>query len=126
MSRPAIEEEDKPLDPSVERVRRKLVRFFIINLGLLLVALMAVIGGIVYKSRTAEPAAAVVGGEIPVAAGSQLSGDIVLPAGAKIASQSLSGNRISIDAELADGSHTIYVYDIVQRRLIGQFAVKAQ
>lgn len=126
MSRPAIEEEDKPLDPSVERVRRKLIRFFIINLGLLLVALMAVIGGIVYKSRTAEPAAAIAGGEIDVPAGSQLTGDIILPAGAKIVSQALSGNRISIDAELADGSRTIFVYDISQRRLIGQFAVKPQ
>ncbi|PWK64915.1 fimbrial protein [Aminobacter sp. AP02] len=126
MSRPAIEEEDKPLDPSVERVRRKLVRFFIINLGLLFIALMAVIGGVVYKSRTAAPVASVTGGEIDVPAGSQLTGDIILPAGAKIASQTLSGNRISIDAELADGSHTIFVYDITQRRLIGQFAVKAQ
>lgn len=126
MSRPAIEEEDKPLDPSVERVRRKLVRFFIINLGLLFIALMAVIGGVVYKSRTAAPVAAVAGGEIDVPAGSQLTGDIILPGGARIVSQALSGNRISIDAELADGSHTIFVYDITQRRLIGQFAVKAQ
>lgn len=127
MSRPAIEEEeDKPLDPSVERVRRKLVRFFIINLGLLFIALMAVIGGIVYKSRTAAPVATIAGGEIDVPAGSQLTGDIILPAGAKIVSQALSGNRISIDAELADGSRTIFVYDITQRRLIGQFAVKPQ
>lgn len=126
MSRPAIEEEDKPLDPSVERVRRKLIRFFIINLGLLFIALMAVIGGVVYKSRTAPPAAAVAGGEIAVPAGSQLTGNIILPAGAKIVSQALSGNRISIDAELSDGSRSIFVYDIAQRRLIGQFAVKAQ
>lgn len=126
MSRPDAEEEDKPLDPSVERVRRKLVRFFIINIGLLLVALMAVLGGVVYKTRTPVVAAPVIGGDIPMPVDGKLSGDIVLPAGATIVSQAISGNRISIDATLADGSRTIFVYDIAAGRMIGQFAVKAQ
>ncbi len=58
-------------------------------------------------------------------AGEPVSGDIVLPVGAKVVSQSLSDNRISIDAELADGSRTIFVYDIAERRIIGrlQFAM---
>ena len=62
MAQPTFDdEEEKPLDPAVEKVRRKLVRFVAINLGLLFVALMAVVGAIVYKSRTrrrrASPAA---------------------------------------------------------------------
>ncbi|AMS40491.1 fimbrial protein [Aminobacter sp. NyZ550] len=126
MSRPAIEEEDKPLDPSVERVRRKLVRFFIINIGLLFIALMAVLGGVVYKSRTPEAAAPVASGDIQVPAGGQISGEIILPVGAKIMSQALSGNRISIDAELVDGSRTIFLYDMSERRLIGQFQVRTK
>ncbi|TGQ52781.1 fimbrial protein, partial [Mesorhizobium sp. M1C.F.Ca.ET.212.01.1.1] len=52
------------------------------------------------------------------------SGDIVLPVGAKVISQSLSGNRLSIDAELADGSRSIFVYDIAERRVIGQFPIR--
>ncbi|CAN7562775.1 fimbrial protein [Aminobacter sp. LjRoot7] len=124
MSRPAIEEEDKPLDPSVERVRRKLVRFFIINIGLLFIALMAVLGGVVYKSRTPEAVAPVASGDIQVPAGGQISGEIILPVGAKIMSQALSGNRISIDAELVDGSRTIFLYDMSERRLIGEFQVR--
>ena len=53
MIRPAFDdEEEKPLDPAVEKVRKKLVRFVAINLGLLFVALMAVVGAIVYKART--------------------------------------------------------------------------
>ena len=56
--------------------------------------------------------------------GAPLSGDIVLPVGAKVISQSLSGNRLSIDAELADGSHSIFVYDIAERRIVGQFAIR--
>ena len=58
MARPAFDdEEEKPLDPAVEKVRRKLVRFVAINLGLLFIALMAVVGALVYKSRTAAPPA---------------------------------------------------------------------
>ena len=41
------DEEEKPLDPNVEKVRRKLVRFMGINLGLLFLALMAVVSGVI-------------------------------------------------------------------------------
>jgi hypothetical protein len=61
---------------------------------------------------------------MPVPPGEPLAADIVLPVGAKVISQALSGNRISIDAELADGSRTIFVYDIAERRIIGRFAIR--
>ncbi|PTE08992.1 fimbrial protein [Mesorhizobium helmanticense] len=125
MARPlAEEEEEKPLDPKVESVRRKLVRFMAINLGLLFLALMVVIAALVYKARNAPPVSPLPAGDIQVPAGEPLTGDIVLPVGAKIVSQSLSGNRVSIDAELADGSRAIFVYDIAERRIIGRFAIR--
>ena len=124
MARPATDDDsdEKPLDPAVEKVRKKLVRFIAINLGLLFVALMAVVGAVVYQSRTAEP---------PVAAeiaspGSVIEADIPLPAGARIMSQSLSGDRIALDTELADGSRIIFLYDMAERRVIGRFAVTAE
>ena len=125
MARPIAEEdEEKPLDPAAENVRRKLVRFMIINLGLLFLALMVVIGALVYKARNAPVAGSAPAGEVQAPAGTMLSGDIVLPVGAKVISQSLSGNRLSIDAELADSSRAIFIYDIAERRLIGQFAIR--
>jgi len=125
MARPiADEDEEKPLDPAAENVRRKLVRFMIVNLGLLFLALMVVIGALVYKARNAPVAGPAPAGEVQAPAGAPLSGDIVLPVGAKVVSQSLSGNRLSIDAELADGSRSIFVYDITERRIIGQFAIR--
>jgi hypothetical protein len=124
MARPyADEEEEKPLDPNIEKVRRKMIRFMGINLGLLFLALMVVVGALVYKSRKAAPPPPTAG-EIPVPAGSPLTGDIVLPVGSKIVSQSLSGNRLSIDTELADGSRAIFVYDIAEKRIVGQFAIR--
>ena len=125
MARPIAEEdEEKPLDPAAENVRRKLVRFMIVNLGLLFLALMVVIGALVYKARNTPVAGSAPAGEVQGPVGAPRSGDIVLPVGAKVVSQSLSGNRLSIDAELADGSRSIFVYDIAERRMIGQFAIR--
>jgi hypothetical protein len=124
MARPALdEEEEKPLDPAVENVRKKLVRFIAINLGLLFIALMAVVGALVYKSRTAAPPAeAVPGIEVPSPEG-VAEGQIPVPEGARIPSQSISGNRISLSLELPDGGRAIYVYDTLSKRVVGRFAI---
>jgi hypothetical protein len=127
MARPADDDsEDKPLDPAMERVRHKLVRFVAINLGLLFVALMAVVAAIVYKSGWSKPQEPVQSAVPSPAEGGMLAGDIVLPAGARLLSHSLSGNRLALDAELADGSRAIFLYDIAGQRLIGQFTVKSR
>ncbi len=128
MIRPAFDEvEDKPLDPAVEKVRRKLLRFVAINLGILFVALMAVVAALVYKSLDADPAVpAQASGEIPVPAGAVLEGEIGIPAGARIVSQGLSGGRISLELELADGSRAIHIYDLAERRTVGRFAIVAR
>lgn len=122
MARPVLDdEEEKPLDPAVERVRRKLVRFVAINLGLLFIALMAVVAALVYKSRTATPPA-----EVAVQTPSPegvAEGQVALPAGARIVSQSLSGDRLSLQLDLADGSRAIYLYDTAARRVIAKLAI---
>ena len=124
MARPDADEEDKPLDPAVENVRRKLIRFMAVNLGLLFLAVMVVLAAIVYKSRSRAPAETVAASGIPTPAGAAQTGDIVLPAGARVVSQSLSGNRLAIDAELTDGSRAIFVYDMAAQRLVGRYAIR--
>jgi hypothetical protein len=129
MARPTIDDnEEKPLDPAVEKVRRKLVRFVAINLGLLFLALMAVLAAIVYKTGVPSEVAAVGGNEAvqsPAESG-VIAGDILLPAGARLVSHSLSGNRITLDAELAGGGRAIFLYDIAERRIIGRFDLKSE
>lgn len=122
MAAPTDETDEKPLDPAVERVRRKLLRFVAVNLGLLFVAVMAVVGAIVYKW---EPG----GGEsgaaaaFPVPAGDEpLAGEIPLPAGARLLSHSLSGGRITLHVEHGDAG-SILVYDIGEARIVGRFAL---
>lgn len=125
---PTIDDDDadKPLDPAVEKVRRKLLRFAVINIGLLFVALMAVLAAIVYKTGD-DARKAEAGMTVPSSVeDSFVSGDIVLPSGARVLSHALSGNRLSLDAELADGSRAIFIYDLRERRLIGQLTLKTQ
>lgn len=125
MTRPEAEDEDeKPLDPSIEKVRRKMVRFMGINLGILFLALMVVIAALVYKSRTSAPQVAAPAGDIQLPAGQPAEADIVLPVGARIVSQSISGDRISLDAELPGGERMLFVYDIAAQRLVGRFAIR--
>ena len=129
MARPTIDDnEEKPLDPAVEKVRRKLVRFVAINLGLLFLAVMAVLAAIVYKTGAPSEVAAVGNSEaVPSPGeGGVITGDIVLPAGARLIAHSLSGNRITLDAELRDGGRAIFVFDIAERRIIGRFDLKSE
>lgn len=125
MARIDDDADEKPLDPAVERVRRKLVRFVAINLGLLFAALMAVLAAIVYKTSFSGGDS---GGEVsmvpaPADAGI-IEGTITLPTGARLLGHSLSGNRIALDVELAGGQRSILLYDIAERRIIGSFAIQ--
>ena len=116
------EEDEKPLDPAVEKVRRKLVRFIVINLGILFIALMAVVVALVYRATQA-------GGDRPLAAespvpgeGGALEGRIDLPPGARVAGHSLSGNVLSLLVEHGD-ARAIHLYDIHTGRLVGRFTL---
>lgn len=126
MARPSVDDtEEKPLDPAAERVRRKLVRFVAVNLGLLFFAVMAVLVAVVYKSFDGRtPAEAV--SEIPEPDGAPLELDLPLPAGAKVLGHALSGNRISLDLELADGRRSLLIYDVAARRIVARIALSQQ
>lgn len=127
MAGPIVDENDeKPLDPAVEKVRRKLVRFVAINLGLLFAAVMAVLAAVVYKSTTNEAPVAAADSNILVPSGEALAADIPIPAGARIVAHALSGNRISLDLELAGSRRVILVYDMSERRVVAELAVTPQ
>jgi hypothetical protein len=109
------ETEEKPLDPAAERVRRKLVRFMAINLGILFAAVIVVLAALVYKSvRT------------PTLPATSVDAEIALPAGAKMIGHGFANGQFSIDAELADGSRTIFVYDVAAQRMVGRYRVTAK
>jgi hypothetical protein len=131
MERPQFatdEAEDKPLDPAAEKVRRKLVRFVAINLGILFVAVMAVLGAVVYKVSSSGKAPETAG-DSPVPAPADapfIEAEIGLPTGAQILSQSLSGDRVALHVALPDGQAAIFIYDLRARRLLGRYDIRVQ
>lgn len=117
---PSRDDDEKPLDPAAERVRRKLVRFVAINLGILFAAVMAVLAAVVYKSGVSAPEEEA---GVPAAADVLPSGEIPLPSGTRILSQSLSGNRLALHVTLAGGAQAIFLYDVAQGRILGRFDI---
>ncbi|MFC5586452.1 fimbrial protein [Nitratireductor kimnyeongensis] len=113
--------EQDELDPAAERVRRKMVRFMAINLGILFAAVMAVVLAFVYKtlsSRPEEPAATIA---LP---GDPVEGKIVLPQGARIVSQGLDGMRVSLHLRLANGGEELRLFDLRSGRMIARFVLE--
>ncbi|GHC76653.1 fimbrial protein [Limoniibacter endophyticus] len=104
--------DEKPLDPAVENVRRKMIRFMAINLGLLFLALMVVVAALVYKGLSG-----------PVAPTAMAHGRIDLPQGAEIVSQTLDGDRLSLQLRHADGSHSFLIYDVIEGRIISRVTI---
>jgi hypothetical protein len=118
------EDDDRPLDPAVERVRQRLVRFVAINLGLLFLALMAVVVAIVYRAnRLPEPPPEEVTELASPGDGTVLQGRIALPPGATVLGHTVSGARLSVLIDLRDGNFQVVVYDMAQDRVIGQFDI---
>lgn len=127
MAAPRTSDDDKPLDPSVERVRRKLLRFMIVNLAILFIAFALVIGAFIYKSSLAPKRAVEQETQIrPPSAADAVAGTIAIPAGARIVSQTLSGREVLLGLELADGSRSFLLYDLQAARTLGTYAVKAE
>ncbi|MDN5928778.1 MAG: fimbrial protein [Hyphomicrobiales bacterium] len=127
MAAPQSNDDEKPLDPEVERVRRKLLRFMIINLVILFVAFAAVIGGFIYKSSHASKRAAGQEAEGRAPSGADaVTAAIAIPAGARIVSQTLSGKEALFSLELADGSRSFLLYDLGAGRTLGTYAVKPE
>ncbi|MFM2280027.1 MAG: hypothetical protein RLZZ444_2258 [Pseudomonadota bacterium] len=127
MSNPnfADEEEEKPLDPAMEKVRRKMVRLLFISSSAIVLALMTVLGSIVYKANRNSTASTVSADRAaPAEAIPAARQEIVLPAGFTIDSTSLSGNRLLLSGKMADGSRKIIIQDIGTGKPLTEIDVK--
>ena len=101
---------EKPLDPAVERLRRKMVALLAVSLGFLFLALMTVLGVIIYRTQTDDAPAERL--QAPVS--------IALEPGARVTETDLDGDRLAIRIEDASGSR-ILVYSIATGDRIAEF-----
>lgn len=115
-----LDQDEKPLDPAAERVRQKLVRFMAINLGILFFAVMVVIAAVVYRSWTTPEATADMQ---PTPIGETTKAPLVIPAGARVISQSIANGRLSLQVALEPQGEAILVYELPSGRLVGQYDI---
>ena len=91
-------EEEKPLDPAAEKLRRKMLRLMVISLGSMFIGIFAVLFAIVYKMNNS----AVISEQIEMS--------IELPAGFQIEETQMSDGVILFRGRADDGSSKIMLF----------------
>lgn len=123
------EQEDKPLDPVMEKLRRRMIRLQIVSGSVMFIALMAVFGAVVYKATgTSKPAAtqsaapnlSVPTGNGPVAVTASL------PQGFAIDNVSYSGGDMLFYGRLANGTRKALVFNVSSGRFLADVTVDGQ
>ena len=117
------EQEEKPLDPVMENVRRKMVRLQLVSAGIMGVMLMAVLAAIVYKVTQRAPETPVASSGFSVPSEQPLAATVALPAGFVVENTSLSGNQILFYGRLADGQRKALVFDATVGRIVADITV---
>jgi hypothetical protein len=111
---------DEPLDPALEKVRRKMIRLLAVSIAVLMVGLIAVLSAVVYRAgRDGEETA---GGAPATPAEAVLT----VPTGARItATAGLSRDRAMVVVETADGRQEILVLDAASGGLVSRTRLQA-
>jgi hypothetical protein len=134
---PKFDNEDAPLDPAVERVRRKVMRLMGISIAIMMFGLMAVIGAIFYKISGPDDEIIAANGEMKNSTGLRQSGDqdmvdkrfadltgnINLPQGSTIVNAQLSDGQILLSVKSVINEHSFWVYDLAAGRVFARVKV---
>ncbi|MEM9999439.1 MAG: hypothetical protein AAF940_01045 [Pseudomonadota bacterium] len=94
---PETTEEEKPLDPAVERVRAKMVRLLAVSMGIMFVSIFAVLAAVIYRINAGD-------------ADALIRADIGVPAGFTLIESGVSGDRVHLHGTTASGETLILVY----------------
>jgi hypothetical protein len=118
------DQEDKPLDPVMENVRRKMVRLQLVSGGIMLLMFMAVLAAIVYKINTREskPEAVAAGG-LTVPSDAPLKATAALPAGFAVSAVSQSDGQVLFYGVMNDGARKAFLFDITAGRVVAEIDV---
>ncbi len=116
-------EDEKPLDPATEKVRRKMMRLLVVSIGIMMAGLMAVLGAIVYKIGGTPDATNVAQQGFAIPGEPGFEGRIDLEQGARIVSASLDGDRVLLQVQLENGAAQLLVYSLAQNRTVAKIAI---
>jgi hypothetical protein len=111
MSKPVYDDEE-PLDPAAERIVARVRRLMLIS-GLTTFGGIAVVVGVIgYRVLTAEESA-------------PRDATLPLPAGARLVSTAVSGDRLAVTVEIA-GATEVRTYDLRTLRPTGTLRITTQ
>lgn len=116
--------QDPPLDPAVERVRKKLMRLMIVSIAITLILMLAVLFGVVYKIIATGSSAK----QTELLSSHHknketLHHTLSLPKNTQILSQSLSEHNISLKILTPDGQTKFMIYNYHSGALIAVLSV---
>ena len=121
------EQDDQPLDPAMEKVRRKMIRLQIVSGLVMFISLMAVFGAVVYKamgpSKTATPTASQ---SMQVPSDQPVSATASLPQGFTIENVSFANGDMLFYGRLANGTRKALVFNVQTRRFVADVTIDAQ
>ena len=122
------EQEEKPLDPAMENVRRKMVKLQLVSGGIMGVLLLAVLATIGYKvTRSSAPAPATTASQgLAIHSDQPLKATASLPAGFSVESADLSGSQILFYGRMADGARKAFVFDAGIGRIVADIDIAGQ
>jgi len=124
MSAPEPIEEEKPLDPATEKMRKKLVKFSAVFMGINMLALMAVLAAIVYKigGYGDEPDEAISQASAPIEPGFERMLDV--PDGTTVLNASENDGNITLNLTLPNGEKEIWLYSISEGQIKGKLSIR--
>ncbi|MBX5241366.1 hypothetical protein [Rhizobium sp. NLR22b] len=117
------DQEEKPLDPAMESVRRKMVRLQIVSGAIMFVSLMAVFGAVVYKTMREPKETASTAAASGVPSDAPLAATLSLPLGFKVQSTSFSAGQILFYGETVEGTRKALVFDLRTGRTVADVIV---
>ena len=121
------EHEDAPLDPEMEKVRRKMVRLLVVSIGIMFTGLMAVLVAIVYKINETpdqDPArVTTIENSLPAAASDPLSLKVTLPDGFTTNHVALDGHRVLMFGVMPDGQKRGLIIDLASGAVSTDFTI---
>lgn len=116
--------EEKPLDPVMENVRRKMIRLQLVSAGVMLVMLMVVLGAIVYKVTRLSDQDASQAAAVSVPSDAPRTAIAALPAGFEVSDVALSGGQILFYGAIGGGDRKAIVFDIGAGRITADITVR--
>ncbi len=125
-----IDEEEAPLDPVMERVRKKMIRLLVISMGTIFISLMVVVYTIVYKINTLpEDAEEEASNSSQIQASFNVADfqetiELNAPVGAELTSSQLEGNLLVLQFRLPNSQTEVRIINLLSGEVVSTVSIK--